>query len=217
MNYFDDEPNRFKPVALFQKCGVHKVFYKGDAPKAKETEHEKALAQIASQKWDYYQKHYRPIEDAYMKEVDSMDSEGAQSFIQGAAAGATKTAFSEADDQLDAQLEATGANPNSGRYKSKNAGLRDAEGTALTKNITKAGIEQQDQHITGIRNVAMIGRGEATNAQAGLSDLASLSHREAVGDARNALAAEQSRNYAAGAVLGAGARAYGEYKDKNQE
>lgn len=194
--------------ALPAKLGRINLFCKGDAPSVKETKEEQALAEVAQKKWQYYQDNYRPLEDEYMSQVDNLDSEGAYDFASGTAASAATAAFDGARKNMASDLQGAGINPNSGKYKSGMAGLADAEAMSSADNKSRAMTSQQDEYVTGLSNVSAIGRGQSTNAQAGLSDLAQSANAKAANDAGNAWNNKAATIGAAGSLFGAGAHEY---------
>lgn len=203
----EDAP-RFVSCALFEKFGIQRVFYKGDAPEVKETKEEQALAEIAGAKWNYYQDNYKPIENEYMKRVDSMDTDGAYDFVSGAAASATSAAFAEPKTRMQEDLRSAGINPNSGKFKASMTSLSDAQGLSSADSISRATVDQQDQFVQGVSNISAMGKGQATTAQNGASDVAGLSASKAQDDAANAWNNKSARNSAMGAVAGAGASVF---------
>lgn len=197
---------RFVPCQLFDKLGAQKVFYGGGGGGGvKETKEEQALAEVADQKWKYYQDNYKPIENEYMKRVDEIDSEGAYGFVKGAAGSSTAAAFETPKQQMAQQLQESGVNPNSGKYKSSMSGLSDAQGSSAADLMSRAQIDQQDQYIQGVSNVSAMGRGQATAAQAGLSDVAGTAASQARSDATNAWNERAALRSSVGAVAGAAA------------
>lgn len=204
---FEELP-RFLPCPLFEKFGVQRVFYKGDAPSVKETKEEQALAEIAEAKWGYYQDNYRPIENEYMDRVDAMDSEGSYDFVKGAAGSATSAAFEKPKSQMAEQYQQAGINPNSGKYKSAMSGLSDAQGASAADSMSRAQTDQQNQFVQGLSNISAMGRGQATTAQNGMTEAAGLSSSKAASDAKDAWNNTAARNSAVGTVFGAGAQQY---------
>lgn len=199
---------------LPKKLNGHRVFYKGDAPSVKETKEEQALAEVAQKKWQYYQDNYKPLEAEYMQQVDNLDSGGAYDFASGTASSATTAAFTGARDRMAQDLQSAGVNPNSGKYKFGLAGLADAEASSSADSKARALTSQQDEYVTGLSNVSAMGRGQATNAQAGLSDLAQSANTKAASDAGNAWNGKAATINAAGSLFGAGAHEYAKPEDE---
>lgn len=200
------EVNRFSEVDVFSPIRAAGIFYGGGkGGGVKETKEELALAEVAEQKWKYYQDNYKPIENEYMNRVDQMDSDGSYGFVKGAAGSSTAAAFENPKQQVAQQLQTSGVNPNSGKYKTTMSGLADAQGASAADSMSRAQIDQQDQFIQGVSNVSAMGRGQATTAQAGLSDVASTAAGKAQSDATNAWNNRAALNSSLGTVAGAAA------------
>jgi len=202
--------------SLQNQLGRINLFCKGDAPSVKETQEEKAYAEVASDKWRYYQDNFRPLEDAYMDDVNSLNTDGARDFASGAAASSTAAAFDEARQGTSQALTSAGINPASGRYQSAMSGLRDAEGMASTENRAMAKNSVDDSYVGGLQNISAIGRGQSTTTQAGLSDLASSASSKAASDAYGAFNKQAANINAVGSLAGAGIYAYGNNQQSSQ-
>lgn len=204
----EDAP-RFLPCAHFYKFGAQKVFYGGGGGGGgiKETREEQELARIAGEKWKHYQENYVPIENRYMQEVDKMDTEGAYDFARGASGSATAAAFADPKQRMHEDLTSAGVNPNSGKYKASMSRVADAQGLSSADSMSRSTIDQQDQFVQGVSNISALGRGQATAAQAGLTDVAGTAANKAASDAFSAWNSRSANVNAAGAVFGAGAHA----------
>mgnify|MGYP005850792897 CR=1 FL=1 len=200
-----DHSTAFEPVAFFHRFGAQKVFYKGKAPKQKETAEEKAFADVSRKRWEHYKNTYRPLENKFIDSVDEQNSEGSFQFARGNAASSTRAAFETTREGQRDNLQKSGVNPNSGKYKTEVAGLADAEARSSADTQGRAQTSQQDDYIRGVQNVQAIGRGQATNAQAGMGNMAGIAQREAASDARNEFNDRAARNSAVGSVVGTGA------------
>lgn len=163
----------------FAKRRIAPLYFKGGGNEQKETEYEKAFAEVAQKKWKLYNEEYRPFVDKFISGVDEMQSPGNKQFVAGAASSATSAAFDESAKATERGLQKAGINPNSGAYKTTTSSLRDVQGKAAGENTTRALNELGDQHVKGLQNASAIGRGESASAQAGLSDIANLSAQKA--------------------------------------
>lgn len=205
-NDFDFVDDSFKP-SRFQKLpkqlNGHRFWYKGDPPSVKETQEEKAAAEIATKKWGYYQENFRPIEDRFMKDVDNMNSEGAKDFATGAAASAVTANFDNTRKQADGGLRRAGINPNSGAYKSTMHEIGQAEAGASSDSKVRALNSVEDNYVTGLSNVSAIGRGQSTQAQDGLHDLAAGAQQKASQSAYDSFNRRSANLDAAGSLAGA--------------
>lgn len=181
----------------------HRYFYKGDAPSVKESEQEKAAAEVAAKKWQYYQETYRPLEDTFMKQVDDSKSEGTLNFAKGSAASATTTAFDAVRDQTSESLRSAGVNPNSGAFKSTMHDITLAEAGSSADAKGRAEGSVMDNYVTGLQNVSAIGRGQSTETQYGLHDLAVGAQQRATDNAVNKFNNSSARLDTAGTLAGA--------------
>lgn len=180
-------------------------FKGGDSGKVEPTEYERAFAEVAQKKWQIYQNEYKPFLDQFISSADDFDSTGAKLFVRGAAATSTGAEFDRAAQTAEANLQASGINPNSGAYKARVSGLRDIQGAATVENVVRAENELGDQYVKTLQNISAVGRGESAQAQAGLSDVAELSAEKARGDALKSLNESQNMKAAAGMGLSAAA------------
>lgn len=203
-DFADDgfEPSRFK--RLPKKLNGHRLAYKGDAESVKETEQEKAAAEVALKKWNYYQENFRPIEDEFMKKVDGMNSAAAKNFATGTAASAVTANFDNTRDQAHASLTSAGINPNSGAYKSTMNDITNSVGLASADAKVRALNSVDDNYVTGLSNVSAIGRGQSTEAQFGLHDLAVGAQQNATQSAQDSFNRSSANLNAAGSLAGAG-------------
>lgn len=192
-----------------QLLGKRALFCKGDAPSVEETKEEQAFAEIAGKKWRYYQDNVRPLEEAYMNDVNALNTEGARDFAAGVAGSSTSAQFDNARKQAAESLNSAGINPASGRYQATMTGLSDYQGAATTENKTMAENSVDDQYIGGLQNISAIGRGQSTTAQAGLGDLASSAANKARGDAYSAFNNRAGTVNAVGAIGGLAAHGAG--------
>lgn len=186
------EPPRFQPMARFHKFGCQRVFYKGDAPQQKETEQERALAEVASEQWGRYKEVVIPAREAFFKRVDDSGTEPANKFARGAAASATTAKYGGLGLATPA---------------AKQFGLAMARAKDTTSNTQGASLSQEDMHVGGLQDVVAMGQGEATQASAGLSDLAVQASQKATMDATNQYNHRAGNMAAAGTLIGAGVQA----------
>lgn len=210
MNYFLDdigvEPGfRHMPLLL----GRLNLYCKGDAPSVKETQEEKAFADIAAQKWKYYQDNFKPLEQAYMDDVNSLNTDGARDFASGVAGSATTAAYGEAANRAAKSLADVGINPASGKFQATMGEIATDQGAASSENQAMAKNSVDDQYVVGLQNISAIGRGQSTTAQAGLSDLASSAANKAAGDAYSSFNNKAATLNAVGTVAGLGAYKFG--------
>ena len=197
------EPPRFQPMARFHKFGAQRVFYKGSAPQQKETEQEKALAEVANEQWARYKEVGIPAREAFFKTVNDSGTEPANTFARGAAASATKAKYGGLN-MVKPGVGASSPANTSGGFTLAMARAKDTAG-----NTQGASLSQEDMHVGGLQDTVSIGRGEATQASAGLSDLAIRANQKATQDVTNQFNNRAANMSAAGTLAGAGAQLYG--------
>lgn len=192
----------------FQPFRLNRLFHKGGDGEIKETEDEKAFAEVVAQKWNHYQSKYPELEQKYMDRVDNMDSGAAMGFAEGSANRHVRSAFSDARENVRHGLNTAGVNPNSGRAKTTMADMAAREGESGGENTTRAANSQKDEQVTGIENIIALGQGKSNTATAGMGGLADASADRAAQDAAEAFNESANLQDAVGKVAGA-ATSYG--------
>jgi hypothetical protein len=193
------EPPRFQPMARFHKFGAQRVFYKGSAPQQKETEQEKALAQVASEQWARYKEVGIPARDAFFKRVEESGTEPANSFARGTAASATTANYGTLGTSAPAKSGFT---------------LAMARAKDGAENTQGASLSQEDMHVGGLQDIVSMGQGDPTQARAGLSDLAQRAASKAGNDAAIQYNDRAAKAAAAGTLTGAAGQLYMGSKSK---
>lgn len=187
----------------------------GGDNKIEETPEQRAQADVAMMQWKDYLSKYRPFEDAFMEDVDRMNTGQQYNQVAGLAAIPVESQFSTAVRDTSSAMVGRGLNPNSGAFKSNLSKLDRAKSTTKADNMSQAQVGQQNRYVGGISNVVRMGQGQETEAVQGFSDLASMSSRKAYNDANNALSNRRDNQQLAGAVVGAGTRYGLNYIDDN--
>ena len=177
----------------------------GGSEQVPETEEEKALAEIAAERWNDYKQRFIPIEnraiDDIMQDVNTPDMFGA-----GMANLATQQQFAGVEQGTVAGLfkrraggNALGAgiiNANRDRIASSASGQANAMGLNTTRNIHN------------LQSMVNVGLGQAGSALSGMGDAASAAQRQAILDARASAASRAAVGQVAGTAAGLG---YGYY------
>lgn len=169
----------------------------------KDTPEQRYAAQVAAEKWNFAQNNLAPLEDQYMANVEDMDSEGRMSYIRGRANQSSMGGLSQGLQQVDQQLGQAGVNPNSGRWQGTQADLAEQSAQQGGETMGRAQFQQRAEKTKGMQNIVAMGAGEATQAQAGLSDIASASARDARNDATNSFNRRSANLQLLGAAAGA--------------
>ncbi|WP_454010306.1 hypothetical protein [Aeromonas sp. Marseille-Q7275] len=178
---------------------------KGGSNEIKETEAQKAAADVAMEQWGLYKNDLQKYEDIFMEKVDDLNSEGEFDKLAGTASlGAAKTFGDARKGQADA-MAASGIDPTSGRYQETMAGLETDQALSQTDTANRAQSSQQDRHVAGLKDVVSIGAGQKAESLAGMGDVATTSLRKSVNDAQISFQNRQATAGMVGTVLGAGA------------
>ena len=187
----------------------------GGDNKIEETPEQRAQADVAMMQWKDYLNKYRPFEDAFMEDVDRMNTGQQYNQVAGLAAVPVESQFSTAVRDTSRAMVSGGLNPTSGAFKSNLSKLDRAKSTTKADNMNQAQVGQQNRYVSGISNIVRMGQGQETEAVQGFSDLSSMSSRKAYNDANNALNNRRDNQQLAGAVVGAGTRYGLNYIDNN--
>lgn len=187
----------------------------GGDNKIEETAEQRAQADVAMMQWKDYLNKYRPFEDAFMEDVDRMNTGQQYNQVAGLAAVPVESQFSTAVRDTSRAMVGGGLNPNSGAFKSNLSKLDRAKSTTKADNMNQAQVGQQNRYVSGISNIVRMGQGQETEAVQGYGDLATNSARKAGNDANIALNNRRDNQQLAGAVVGAGTRYGLNYIDNN--
>ena len=187
----------------------------GGDNKIEETAEQRAQADVAMMQWKDYLNKYRPFEDAFMEDVDRMNTGQQYNQVAGLAAVPVESQFSTAVRDTSRAMVSGGLNPTSGAFKSNLSNLDRAKSTTKADNMNQAQVGQQNRYVSGISNIVRMGQGQETEAVQGYGDLATNSARKAGNDANIALNNRRDNQQLAGAVVGAGTRYGLNYIDNN--
>lgn len=187
----------------------------GGDNKIEETPEQRAQADVAMMQWKDYLNKYRPFEDAFMEDVDRMNTGQQYNQVAGLAAVPVESQFSTAVRDTSRAMVGGGLNPNSGAFKSNLSKLDRAKSTTKADNMNQAQVGQQSRYVSGISNIVRMGQGQETEAVQGFGDLATNSARKASNDAGIAINNRRDNQQLAGAVVGAGTRYGLNYIDNN--
>tara|TARA_Y100001963_G_scaffold160239_1_gene269428 strand:- start:15322 stop:15903 length:582 start_codon:yes stop_codon:yes gene_type:complete len=187
----------------------------GGDNKIEETAEQRAQADVAMMQWKDYLNKYRPFEDAFMEDVDRMNTGQQYNQVAGLAAVPVESQFSTAVRDTSRAMVSGGLNPTSGAFRSNLSKLDRAKSTTKADNMNQAQVGQQNRYVSGISNIVRMGQGQETEAVQGYGDLATNSARKAGNDANIALNNRRDNQQLAGAVVGAGTRYGLNYIDNN--
>ncbi|MFM4938186.1 hypothetical protein [Aeromonas enteropelogenes] len=181
---------------------------KGGSNEVKETEAQKALAEVAMNQWNLYKGDLQQYEDLFIDKVDDLNSQDAHDKLAGTAALATAQSFGEARTGLADAMAANRVDPTSGKYQDAMAEIETDQALSQTDTTNRVQSSQQDKYVAGLKDVASIGQGQKAEALAGYRNLANISLQKAAGDAQSEFDEKQAALGLIGAAGGTAA-AYG--------
>ena len=178
----------------------------GGSSEIPETEAEKAQAHIAQKRWADYENNFRPYEDMFMGRVDQMNSEQELNRASELAMTPLSRSFAREGVKISKMMQSNGVNPNSGKYKSAMGDVETSLANEKVNASSRAVSSQQDRYVSGLKNIVAMGQGQAGEAIAGMTDIASMSQKNAQNDALNDLQSRQNVQGAVGTAVGGGLR-----------
>lgn len=180
----------------------------GGDNKVKDTPEQRHLAKVAAEKWNFAQEELAPLENAYMESVGKMTDPGRMSYLRGRTMQSLGRAQEGLGEEASGLMTQAGIDPSSGRYQAEMGGIARDVGSAGGETLGRAQFEQENQQIGGLQNIVAMGQGEATQAQQGLSGIASQASQDAIGASTNAFNRRSANLQLLGQVAG-GATRYG--------
>lgn len=145
----------------------------GKSPKKlDETEEQRALAEIAAQRFNRYKEVFAPLEDQYIQQVMDVRNQGNYEQAGGLAAAEFQRDFQTAQDNLAGQMMEQGVDPSSGAFQSNSAALRRAQAVRQGLGVSGAKVANTDRFYSGLRGVMAMGQGQAADAISGMADIA---------------------------------------------
>ena len=156
---------------------------------------QEALANVAQQKWDYYQSKYVPLENEWFNQVGNMDSQGNHNDVTGLTVNTLKQ--SEGPQTAGIGESMGGQRMGLGNYTT-NANTQSAD-------TTNADIGVTGRMLQGEQGIVAMGTGQSIGAINGLNSVAEQSVAGQNSNAKNAFDAQQATNgiYGTGAGMAA--------------
>lgn len=180
----------------------------GGSTDVKETEYEKELAKVYAEEWGYYQENIVPFENQVIEDAKQANDESVYDDISENTNLGYKKSFSEASNNALSSMEASGINPNSGKFKNVVSDMADSEASVTSDAKSRSQVSGQERYTGKMANVMAMGQGQSQEATATLSDIASSSQQKAFNDASNSRQQSDSILGAAGAIAGAAGSYY---------
>lgn len=152
----------------------------GKGPKKlDETEEQRALAEIAAQRFNRYKEVFAPLEDQYIQQVMDVRNQGNYEQAGGLAAAEFQRGFQTAQDNLRGQMMEQGVDPSSGAFESNSAALRRAQAVRQGIGVSGAKVANTDRFYGGLKGIMAMGQGQAAEAISGMADIARSSQERA--------------------------------------
>ncbi|EMO0513738.1 hypothetical protein ABQ428_07130 [Citrobacter freundii] len=158
----------------------------GGSVEVKETETQKAQAEVAESMWELYQQELAPYEDVFIQDVNKMNNPLAYQKAAGDTNMSYSSQFSDARDNAANSLTSAGVNPNSGKFGTTQNSLTRQQAFQENDAINQAQSSQGDQYVGGLEDALAIGSGESTQNMSALDSLSNASNKAAISDARSA-------------------------------
>ena len=156
------------------------------AKKLDETEQERALAEIAAQRFNRYKEVFAPLEDQYIQQVFDVRDQSNYENAGGIAAAQFQKEFQTGQDKLTDQMFQQGVDPSSGAFQENSAALRRAQAVGQGIGVSGAKVANTDRFYQGLRGVMAIGQGQASDAIEGMAGIARQSQERAAASAESA-------------------------------
>lgn len=181
----------------------------GGPDDVEESEYSKELAKIATEKWEVSQKNLQPHEDMMIVDTRRGITDTQREAVSGSVGVAAQKKFGEASEGALKTLAAGGVDPTSGKFKETLSDISRAGGESRAASEVEGEAGLQANLMNKEMNLLRVGAGEATEAQAGLSDVARRAASKAETESQMAFQESQGLRELAGTVGGAAAGYYG--------
>lgn len=158
----------------------------GGSVEVKETETQKAQAEVAESMWELYQQELAPYEDVFIQDVNKMNNPLAYQKAAGDTNMSYSSQFSDARDNAANSLTSAGVNPNSGKFGTTQNSLTRQQAFQENDAINQAQSSQGEQYVGGLEDALAIGSGESAQNMSALDSLSNASNKAAISDARSA-------------------------------
>lgn len=180
-----------------------------EAPEVEETEMQKELAKIASEKWEMQKNLIQPLEDQMIADVSKGVTAAQREAVSGSLASAHQAQFGGAQTETSKQMSAAGIDPTSGRASSALSDLATAGGASRATGEAEGEIGLQAKQMQEEMNLINVGAGEAASAQQGMMDVTGRASQKAAHEAQMEFQDQQSTQQLVGTLGGLSASYYG--------
>ncbi|MBO9492215.1 hypothetical protein J7384_17775 [Endozoicomonas sp. G2_1] len=168
----------------------------------RETEDDKVAAEIANERYQYYQDRLVPVQNEYIADVRSLNDDSQYERVAGDTNAEFTQAFSSINDENHRALSSQGIDPNSGQAINVHSSTAAQQGQNQADAINRGQVDNQNSYVGGLQNIVALGEGQATSAQQGLQDIAANSAEVAANAAANNSYNRQQNNELASTGFG---------------
>jgi hypothetical protein len=193
----------------FRHCHGSEAVYRIPAEHStmKESPYSIAMAQIAQEKQDRYDRKFKPVVDKYIGQVNAMDSPQRMDEIGDLAQSGVIAKVPELRRAVAGAGGPQGATADSGATLMRQAGISNAAGTAAGNAAFGAQMGLKDVQLRNMQNVIDIGNFKGTQAQAGMATLAGLAQSKGEQELQSKMLNQAGLYQGLGTVAGLGTRA----------
>lgn len=170
----------------------------------KETPEQKELARIAAEQYRYFENELMPVRDVYIGEMKAGNDASKYERLSGLINTDTAAVMDREIDGGVKQLAANNIDPTSGKFQATVGNMAKEAGAITADTVNRGQVAQQDAYLSGLSNVIAMGEKKATQATAGLSDVAAQSYDHALQSKQNSLQKRGDVTTGLGMVAGAG-------------
>ena len=168
----------------------------GGDNEVKETSQEKELARIATEQWARYEETFKPLENEWINDITS-DSTNDKATVRGDVAGQIGSQYDAAQQGADSENLEMGINVSSGAFKDSHS-----RGEDIGKSLTRANTAVDASKTGQLMGAINVGRGQAADAQASMTDIAEGSVRDTIGDSKLEVQSRQDTGSAISTTAG---------------
>ncbi len=166
-----------------------------------ETDAARESMMISVEKYNYGRE-LNPLKDKHQANIESRQTEGAEGFVRGKANLKVQEKYGMAIDGAQENLRNSGVDPSSGRSVETVSDAHDGMGEVGGTAGFNAAYENESQALAGKQNIIGMSMGQAGKAQQGMSEIASASVDDAIGEAFSDFNEQAAENQATGMAAG---------------
>lgn len=172
-----------------------------------QTPQEKALGDIAVQRWNDYQSRFVPIENQLIHQVQQ--TSGNYDQVRGQSNASVQQAFAPKQAGLENNLFAQGITPGSGHFINTLASMGRDRALSQGTGQNEANLAVDNNYLKNMEGLVQMGQGQAATAISGLGSAAGRATNNAITRANTSFRNHQAALQLGGQVAGMGAAGTG--------